>query len=232
MNYIYDIFIKAIEENISIEKIKFKQAEIYSPYMELSISNINSNRLPQDEYIEINAFYRFQEIFQELFNINFKENTELKNVLFDILIHYLCELDLKQGLNKNEFYKKFLFEDIINNVYGEELAKNIIYFNKEEKDIFLNSFITLYKTGTSLQLFNKILSKIFKDSTVYLNKENPKDLYIYLGKYKDEVLKGKINAIIDTFLPISMKIHLFWDKHFGILGSDNTMKINDIVMIE
>ncbi|AOR23475.1 hypothetical protein [Clostridium taeniosporum] len=232
MNYIYDIFIKAIEEDTSIETIKFKQADIYSPYMELSIENINSNKLPQDEYVEINAFYRFQEIFEELLDINFKENTELKNVLFDILIHYLCELDLKQGLNKSEFYKKFLYKDIINNVYGEDLAKNVLCFSKKEKDIFLNSFITLYKTGTSLQLFNNTLAKIFKNSMVYLNKENPKDIYIYLDECKTKILKGRINAIIDTFLPINMKIYLFWNKHFGILGSNNTMKINDIVMIE
>ncbi|NFS11783.1 hypothetical protein FDE77_10920 [Clostridium botulinum] len=232
MNYIYDIFIKAIEENAPTDGIKFKQAKVYSPYMELAIQNINTSKLPQSEYIEINALYRFQEIFGELFDINFKENTELKNVLFDILIHYLCELDLKQGLNKNEFYKKFLFKDVINNVYGEELAKNILCFNKEETDIFLNSFITLYKTGTSLQLFNKILAKIFKYSIVYLNKESSKDIYIYLSEVEDKILKGKINAIINTFLPINMNVYLFWDKHFGILGSDNTMKIDDIVMIE
>ncbi|NFG61481.1 hypothetical protein [Clostridium sp. CMCC3677] len=232
MNYIYDIFIKAIEENTRTEGIKFKQAEVYSPYMELAIQNINSSKLPQSEYIEINALYRFQEIFEELFDINFKENIELKNVLFDILIHYLCELDLKQGLNKNEFYKKFLFKDVINNVYGEELAKDILCFNKEETDIFLNSFITLYKTGTSLQLFNKILAKIFRNSTVYLNKESSKDIYVYLSEVEDKILKGKINAIINTFLPINMNVYLFWDKHFGILGSDNTMKIDDIVMIE
>lgn len=232
MNYIYDIFIKAIEENTKIEEIKFKQAKIYSPYMELAIQDINVNKLPQGEYVEINALYRFQEIFQELFDINFKENTELKDVLFDILIHYLCELDLKQGLNKNEFYKKFLFKDIINNVYGEELAKNILCFNKEETDIFLNSFITLYKTGTSLQLFNKILAKIFKYSIVYLNKKSSKDIYIYLSEVEDKILKGKINAIINTFLPINMNVYLFWDKHFGILGSENTMKIDEIVMIE
>ncbi|MGN2339109.1 hypothetical protein ACTFIN_13460 [Clostridium cagae] len=232
MNYIYDIFIKAIEENAPTEEIKFKQAEVYSPYMELAIQNINTSKLPQSEYIEINALYRFQEIFGELFDINFKENTELKDVLFDILIHYLCELDLKQGLNKNEFYKKFLFKDVINNVYGEELAKDILCFNKEETDVFLNSFITLYKTGTSLQLFNKILAKIFKYSIVYLNKESSKDIYIYLSEVEDKILKGKINAIINTFLPINMNVYLFWDKHFGILGSDNTMKIDDIVMIE
>ncbi|MBY6915837.1 hypothetical protein [Clostridium botulinum] len=232
MNYIYDIFIKAIEENAPTEEIKFKQAKVYSPYMELAIQNINASKLPQSEYIEINALYRFQEIFGELFDINFKENTELKNVLFDILIHYLCELDLKQGLNKNEFYKKFLFKDVINNVYGEELAKYILCFNKEETDVFLNSFITLYKTGTSLQLFNKILAKIFKYSIVYLNKESSKDIYIYLSEVEDKILKGKINAIINTFLPINMNVYLFWDKHFGILGSDNTMKIDDIVMIE
>ena len=160
MNYIYDIFLKADEQNVNREKIRFKQAKVFSPYMEIAFDEINFTDIPRDKQIEINSFYRFQEIFQELFDSNFEENIELRNTLFDILIHYLGEMDLKSGLSKNEFYKMFLLKDIRKNVFGKDLNTNIDFFNKEEKDIFLNSLITLYKTGTSLELFNKVLVKI------------------------------------------------------------------------
>ena len=141
-------------------------------------------------------------------------------------------MDLKSGLSKNEFYKMFLLKDIRKNVFGKDLNTNIDFFNKEEKDIFLNSLITLYKTGTSLELFNKVLVKIFKYSTIYLSKDAPKDIYIYLSEYKNETFEGKINAIVDTFLPVNMNSFLFWDKHFGIIGEENVMKSDEIVIVE
>ena len=232
MNYIYDIFLKADEQNVDREKIRFKQAKVCSPYMEIAFDEINFTDIPRDKQIEINSFYRFQEIFQELFDSNFEENIELRNTLFDILIHYLGEMDLKSGLSKNEFYKMFLLKDIRKYVFGKDLNTNIDFFNKEEKDIFLNSLITLYKTGTSLELFNKVLVKIFKYSTIYLSKDAPKDIYIYLSEYKNETFEGKINAIVDTFLPVNMNSFLFWDKHFGIIGEENVMKSDEIVMVE
>ena len=90
----------------------------------------------------------------------------------------------------------------------------------------------MYKTGVSIQLFNKILRKIFKNSIVYSNKEKPKDIYIYLDEIKTKELENKIDFILDTFLSIDMKPLIFWNQHFGILGLNNTMKNDEIVMVE
>ena len=232
MNYIWEALLKADKQKIHRKNIKFIKSEICSPYMEIAFDDLNSTSLPENNIIEVNECYRFYEIFKDLFNINVEESKELREVLLDILLHYLGELDLKRGLCKTEFYKKFLMKDILNKVFGEKLANNIHYFEKEECEILLNGFITLYKTGVSLQLFNKILRKIFKNSIVYSNKEKPKNMYIYLGEVETEELKNKIDVILDTFLSIDMKPLIFWNQHFGILGLNNTMKNDEIVMVE
>lgn len=232
MNYIWEMLLKADEQNIPRKDIKFVRASVYSPYMELAFSNLNSTSLPDNNIIEVNESYRFYEIFKDLFNINVQESQELREVILDILLHYLGELDLKQGLNKTEIYKKFLYKDILNNVFGEKLAQDIIFFEKEEIDILLNGFITLYKTGTSIQLFKRVLREILKKSIIYFNKEKPKNIYIFLDEIKDKELTSKVNVILETFLPINMNPLIFWDKHFGIIGINNTMKINETVMVE
>lgn len=232
MNYIWEMLLKADKKNIPRGKIKFVQAEICSPYMEIAFNELNNTSLPENNIIEVNQCYRFYEIFKDLFNINLEESQELREVLLDILLHYLAELDLRRGLSKIEFYKKFLLNDILNQVFGEELAKNINYFEKEELDVFLNGLITLYKTGVSLQLFNRVLRNIFKNSIVYASKEKIKNIYIYLDEEKTIELQIKINVILETFLPINMKPLIFWNQHFGIIGLDNTMKINGTVMVE
>lgn len=232
MNYIWEMLLKADKQNIPRGDIKFTHAKTCSPYMEISLNELNFNSLPENNIIEVNECYRFYEIFKDLFNINVEESEELREVLLDILLHYLGELDLRIGLCKIEFYKKFLLKDILNSVFGENLSKDILCFEKEELDVLLNGFITLYRAGISLQLFKKVLRKIFTNSVIYISKERPKNIYIYLDEEEDKKLKRKIDVIVETFLPINMKPLIYWDKHFGIIGLDNTMKINETVMVE
>jgi hypothetical protein len=232
MKYIWDILLKADQQKINRKRIKFVPAKICSPYMEIAFDELNAASLPEDNIVEVNECYRFYEIFKDLFNINVEESKELREVLLDILLHYLGELDFKRGLCKIEVYKKFLMKDIVNKVFGEELANKIHYFEKEECDTLLNGLITLYNTGVSLQLFNKILRKVFKNSIVYSSKEKPKDMYIYLGEVWNKKLQNKIDVIVDTFVPINMRPLIFWNQHFGILGLNNTMRMDEIIMVE
>lgn len=162
MNYIWEVLLKADKEEIPRGDVKFIPAEIYSPYIEIALDHLNSVSLPEDKVIEVNQYYRFYEVFKDLFNINVQESREFREVLFDIGVHYLGELDLKQGLNKTEIDKRFLYKDILNGVYGEKLAKDIKSFDNKERDVLLNGFVTLYKTGTSIQLLKKLSRKSLK----------------------------------------------------------------------
>ncbi|MBU3185964.1 hypothetical protein [Clostridium estertheticum] len=230
MNYIWDILLKADKQNILRENIKFVPAKVYSPYMEIAFEDLNANSLPSDNTIEINAYYRFQHIFGELLNVNFDESKELIETFFDIVIHFLAEIDLSQGLCKNEYYKKIIMKDIRNGSFGYELSENINEFNKKEIDYLLSGLITLYVTGESLHLFNKIIRKTFTNNIVYISNDHNKKLLIYLAKSKTQKLKRKIDVIINLFLPINMDVTIYWDKHFGIVGIDETMKLDGIVI--
>lgn len=86
MNYIWEVLLKADEENIPREDIKFVQADICSPYMEIALDNLNSNSLPEDNVIEVNEYYRFYEIFKDLFNINFSREQRVKRSAFRYII--------------------------------------------------------------------------------------------------------------------------------------------------
>lgn len=230
MNYIWDILLKADKEGIKKENLKFKPARVFSPYMEVSFENLNTSGLENESIVEINPYYRFHEIFKDLLDINLEESQSFREELFDIIVHYLGELDLKQGLCKQEFYKKFILRDIADKVYGREIAENINIFNEEELDFLLSGLITLYVTGTSLKLLKKIMRKVFPKNSIYQNQDNRKNLLIYLGAIKTEKLKRKIDMIIDMFLPINTEVDLYWDKHFGIMGVEATMVINEIVI--
>lgn len=230
MNYIWDILLKAHKQKVQRENIRFVPAKVYSPYMEISFENLNTVSLEENTVIEINPYYRFHEIFKDLLDVNVDESLNFREELFNIIVHYLAELDLKQGLCKQEFYKKFIMQDICKNVYGKQIAEDIEEFSHDELECILSGLITLYITGTSLQLFKKVMRKVFKNNSVYINQDDAKKLMVYLGEFKTEKVKKKIYTIIDLFIPINTEVDIYWDKHFGIIGVDNTMRINEIVI--
>lgn len=230
MNYIWDLLIKAKKLNIPDENIIFKYPASYSPYMELSFQNLNEKELEEETVIEVNPYYRFFNIFKTMFQADFTESIEFREVLYDILIHYLGGLDLKQGLYKEEYYKKFILKDILRGHLSENIRENINVFDFTERDIFLNHIITLYKTGESIELFKSIVKKIFKRSMIYLNKENRKEILIYLGEKRKPASEKKINMLLEVFLNIKYVVSLYWEYHFGVIGIANTMKIEEMVI--
>lgn len=230
MNYVWDLLIKAKELNIPDEKLIFKYPSSYSPYMELSFENLNEGEIGKDNFIEVNPYYRFFKIFKNMFHIDNLESIEFREVLFDILIHYLGNLDLKQGLYKEEYYKRFVLEDILQGFLSDNLKMNIDVFNFKELDILLNHIITLYKIGESIELFKSIVKQIFKRSIIYQNKDKKKEILIYLGEKRRTELEKKIDLLIELFLNIRYEPCLYWEYHFGIIGVDNTMLIEEMVL--
>ena len=232
MNYIWNILQQAKKDGIDKDSIVFKFAEVYSPYMEIALEDINISSLIDGTDVEINPWFRFYDIFKDLFNINLEESLELREVLLDILIHFLGEIDLNRGLSKKYIYKEYMLTEIQAGVYGQKLKNNIGVFSEEELDYFLEGLVNIYSCNVSLHLFKKVLGNIFRNNIVYINKNKPKDIYIYISREKNDELEAKMTMLIDTFLPINMNPMIFWNKHFGILGADKTMKINEISLVQ
>ncbi|TCO71508.1 hypothetical protein [Marinisporobacter balticus] len=230
MNYIWDILFKADDQNIKREKIRFECAKNYSPYMEIAFEDLNTTEIDETLIVEINPYYRFFSIFKNLFDVNFDESMPLREVLLDISIHFLGNIDLKQGLSKQEYYKKYILQDIRNNIFSEEIKDNIKNFDKREKDILLSSMINLYTTGVSLELFKSVVNKIFEKSIVYTNQDNKKEILIYIGARQTQEIENKIQTLIELFLHIEFKVIIYWQYHFGILGIEDTMKIGKMVL--
>lgn len=230
MNYIWDMLIKAENAGISKEKVTFKAAKVYSPYMELAFDELNSMFLDGFLEVEINPYYRFFDIFKNLFPPDYMEQESLRNVLFDLLIHHLADTDAYMGMNKQEFYKRFIRDDIENNCFGLQMEKKFDVFNKAEKQFLLNNIIRLYELGESLQLLKEAIKGIFKRSSIYINTQDKDEILIYLGEKRNQAKSQKITFLLDFFLPVKYTIRIYWDKHFGIINAEETMRIDEIML--
>ncbi|OCL25312.1 iron-dependent peroxidase [Orenia metallireducens] len=228
MNYIWDVIVAAQNNGVNLKDIVFKCAEIYSPYMELSNENINFKEIEQE--VELNPYYRFFDIFKYLFDQDYEENQELKEVLFDILIHFLAWIDTYQGMDKVEYHKKFIYQELENAYFGQEIKDGLKYFNIEERNILIENIYKFYISGDHLNYLKDSIERIFKNSLLYTNKELSNEVLLYINRSKTKENLQKLKVIQHLFLPINFDIIVYWKDHFGIIGVKETMKIDQIAI--
>ena len=183
-NYIWYPLTNFIE--IPSDEFKFKLSEILSPYIELNLTAITQIKkgieTEENKILEVNPFIRFADIFYILLNPDeYKYNKKLRDSFFNILIHFLGELDLYLGQNKKDIIIKEMVKNIEKGAFGEEVKENFKVFKEYEKVIIADG--------------------------------------LYCIKFIQEL-----------FLPLGLDIDLFWEKHFGVIGVDITMRIGEIAI--
>lgn len=228
MNYIWEVFLKAKELEISIRDITFRQAENPSPYTEVALGDLNPIHI--DNQVEVNPYYRYSSIFHSLIEGELKEYPEIKNVLFDILIHFLGELDILQGLSKKDYYRLFLWEDIKKNVYGRTYIDAAEIFSFKQKSVLLKNMGKLYLLGPSMELLRLLMKELYPDSLLYSDKIDKKVLLVYIGKKQTQELQKQMQFILGLFVTLDYELELFWDMHFGIIGVEETMQIGEFTI--
>lgn len=228
MNYIWEVFLKAERQAISKETIRFIPAKRFSPYLEAAFTDLNTKDFSQGTQVEVNALYRFEPILGRLIDINLPGYPQLREAIFDVILHYLAILDLKQGYSKNEYYHKFVLNDFRDGVYGQQLRQDLKAFSKDEVREIISGLLILYKTGTSVFLFKKVIHLIYPDSIVYENNDRFRELLIYIGKPQNTHEEGRLTLLLELFLPLDYQMHIFWTHHFGIIDVEETLIIDDM----
>lgn len=78
--------------------------------MELSPQLLNSQVIVQ--HVEVNPYHRYFTIFKDLFHPDHTTDEVFRDALLDITLHFLAEIDRMQGMNKKEYYIRFMLRDI------------------------------------------------------------------------------------------------------------------------
>ena len=69
MNYAWEAVLLAEEYHRERDSLRFVEAVTPSPYIEVSVTDLNSKE-PEEDCIEINPLYRFEDVFGKLFDKN------------------------------------------------------------------------------------------------------------------------------------------------------------------
>lgn len=234
MNFIWDIALQAERDKKSLDKLFFQPAKNPSPCYEQSFDSINERHV-NNPLVEINPFMRFTGIFQYLLHKDVVYDLEAENkqfifYAFDAIVHILTEIDLCHGMTKREFYVRRVRKELLYGVYGDMAQEAMECMTKEEQLKVADELYCVTEIGGSFASFCKIVKEIFPGVFIYQGRKKKRKVYVYLDRKETPELLMKWEFLRDTFLPIDMKVRVFWDTHFGIMGVDATMQTKGIAI--
>jgi hypothetical protein len=226
----WEALLSGMDMDIAKEDLRFQPSRIANPYREVFFKDFNKPVIAADQPVEVNAFYRYGDVFGTLLLGEMEGYTELRSVLFDILTHYLSELDFRSGLCRDEYYAWFLRGDVAAGLYGAKNAERLDCFSRKEKRLVCAGLLRLYKVGASSRLFAQLLREIYPRSITYLDVRGIRELLIYIGQKRTKALTAQMELLCDLFVPADYDVKLFWDAHFGLIDTLETMEIGRIMM--
>lgn len=226
MNYIFELMINMIEHGKRPETLRFTKAEEYSAYMELALDYVNQEEFHEYDVIEINPYFRYHEIFKEFFVK--KEHQELKLSLLDILIHINFETERLSGMTKRAFYRVFIIEACRKGEFGTIVAQKWNVLTAGEEQIVADALIEGYITGNVLEICKRVIHDFFPKGNIYFHHFQKEEILVYTAVIKNNTRVKKLELLIELFLPIQYDIQVYWKNHFGIIGVDETMLLNQV----
>ena len=226
--YLWEVLLNADEQDFPRENIRFRQVSTPSPYMEVAYEELNREYL-DEEPVEVNAYYRFSAIFDQVIDA-LGEYPEFQKCLYDILMHYTAEINMREGLCKNEFHGLFLREDVIAGRFGRQFIDVFKTFERRRVRFVIECMVRLYKLGPSVTLFRSVMRQIYPRSIIYLDSVERRELLIYISKKETPELRRQVDFLLSLFVPFDYVTHLFWDVHFGIIGVNETLELDEFVV--
>ncbi|WP_318709399.1 hypothetical protein [Candidatus Acetatifactor stercoripullorum] len=230
MNYVWEVVLSAKENGIEEEHLRYRQAREYSPYLEVSFYDLNTVSVEQN-IIEVNPFYRFYQIFENILNINNQGCENTKALLLDAVFHYLAHTDLRMGMTKTEYYLGFLNKEMESGSFGTKAKKAIDLFSHYERKYIMLALLDVSRSGNQTAVFEKLFREIYGRSIIYVSRDVANELYIYVGEEQTKEEETRVEFLLDTFLPVGTQTEIFYLEHFGILDEEETMILDRLLLI-
>lgn len=234
MNFLWDMVLRARRQGRKEEELFLRQAKEYSPFFEQAFDCINETDI-RSGVIEVNLLYRFADIFQDLLNpescgIEGSQYEEFRQYLMDAMLHVLLFSDLRHGLSKREIYISRLLKELREGTYWREAAKEFALIDEDKQNRLAALLLTQMEAGSSLERFRSALRILYPNAILYQLKEERKKLLLYLEEKEEEQGKRMLGLVQDLFLPIGFELRVFWKYHFGIMGVEATMQLDEIAL--
>ncbi|MCM1561485.1 MAG: hypothetical protein NC123_18410 [Butyrivibrio sp.] len=230
MNYVWEALLKAREQGIAEDDLRFLPAGCPSPYMEVSFEDLNKDRI-EDLQIKVNPLYRFNNIFSGIFTPDIREYTDTRTIFLDVFLHYVAGTDLLSGMHRQEYYYWFMAEELQKGIFGKKAAEAFVLFQPGQQRRIVMSLLGLYQAGHYKEIFISLVKALYENAIVYEGRDRAETMFLYIGRRETGEERKRVGLLIDTFLPVNESVEVFYDKHFGIMDMEETMALDRILLI-
>lgn len=230
MNYLWEVFLKAEKQGIDEKNFRFVMAKEYSAYMEVSEPFLNQQDVVEGMVIEINPYFRFYDIFKNLYHPEMCEYISLRESITNLIFHQLAKNDVLFGMTREEYYKKLLYQDLVSGAYGDTAKEIFEMLDREEKEIILSGLLRQYRAGSSLDIFKDMIEALIPNSIIYHSNINFYEIFVYVDGKKNKKTELKIDFFVQMFIDLPYQVNIYYEYHFGIIGIRETMQIDEIAL--
>ncbi len=229
MNCIWEIVLKAKEQGYMFDELRFINSDNPSPYTESSFDLINTETI-YNRLIEVNPLYRFPLQLGELFLGDVKGYDKTREIFLDAMMHYIAVWDLRSGYDKKEYQALHVLREIENGSYYAFAKEALLScsYSKVKRIIFY--LLDLYKSRDYITSFKRAVKELYPKANIYISSDDGRKIIVFLGIDENTIERKKIDMLCDMFLPLSYKVDVFWNKHFGVVGVDESMIIDNIAL--
>ena len=177
--------------------------------------------------IAVNPLLRFASIFGDIIT-NLSEYADSLNT---VALHYLAMMDKSFGMNYFQMLLEIIRNDFINGYYGQKVKNLWEIMNDKDKNTSLY-YTALRLLNDDKSFFMEALGKSFPASSLAYDKESAL-YFLYIGAENTSYNKSKLELLITLFANINMtlKLKTVWKYHYGVIGDQNTMRINAIQIV-
>ena len=86
------------------------------------------------------------------------------------------------------------------------------------------------RPARSLDIFRDMVEELIPRSIVYHSNSNANEVLVYVGLKKGRKIMAKMDFLVEMFIELPYSVDVYYEYHFGILGMEDTMRIDEIMM--
>ena len=219
-------FWKAVSEDI--ENVRIRQADSFGPYSEFTERWLEEKTMPKQ--VSVNGFYRFDAIMQALFG---EERVEpaIQDWLFDVYMHALVPIGLRTGMSYQELQIRQKWNALADGTYGEKNAEIFCSLDSDRKYYIAHALWSQEQTGAGIRKFADVMVRTLEKGIVYKNKCREKQILLYVSNNENTEDAEVIALVQELFLPLGYELDIFWEKHFAVIGQEQTMQLDEIKLL-
>jgi len=230
----WDIALRAQDQGWEEQDLFFTQAQEFSPFFEQSFPCVNEKKV-ENSVVELNLLYRFADIFQEILapegmGLGEGEYAQFCRYFVDAVLHAVLYTDLRRGLTRRELYIYKILEELKDGTFWAGLAERFALIGRHKQGRLAALVLRQMETGSSLGLFRRAVLVLYPRARLYQIKKEPKKLLLYISLQKTQEEERRLSFAEDMFLPVGYELRVFWQYHFGVIGVEGTMKLDEMAL--